>query len=348
MNYDRRNWVIASVSDRKVYNLEYVIQQVIYQLTTNGKVDIEINEGGDLDGMGLYKILDNICEQYSIDPACVTFHARNIIEKHPKYNVIVDYTPGFVGMSRDIMLGQQFPEKDFNNIKHFGVFIGRSAWERLMTASYLYKNYRDKTVITYRYDAMDPEHRPNLGLEDLIKKIGTREAMELTATLLKDTPIIDPIIPPDIANEYLNVEGYFSLLPIYKDFYMDIVCESFNYGEVFYPTEKIYRCIMTRTPFMLQGSVNFLKYLRNMGFRTFGDYWEESSDLDGGVVALRTIARNIDRIAGMSTSELQSMYIAQKEILDHNYNRLLEVDMHAEFLKLLPHGSIEGAHGRPS
>lgn len=72
------------------------------------------------------------------------------------------------------------------------------------------------------------------------------------------------------------------------------------------------------------GSKCFLIHLRQMGFRTFHDFWDE--DYDGHYPHDRyaKILKLIDELSKKSIEELQDMYTNMKPILDHNYNLLIE------------------------
>jgi len=68
----------------------------------------------------------------------------------------------------------------------------------------------------------------------------------------------------------------------------------------------------------------FLIHLRQMGFRTFGDFWNE--DYDGYEPGLRyqRILALIDDLAKRSHAELVDMYNSMQDVLDHNYNMLVQ------------------------
>ena len=80
--------------------------------------------------------------------------------------------------------------------------------------------------------------------------------------------------------------------------------------------------MLLKKPFIMMASQNFLIYLRQMGFRTFSDFWSE--DYDGIPTAARykQILDLIDSLAAKSTDELQDMYQRMQPILDHNYELL--------------------------
>ena len=50
----------------------------------------------------------------------------------------------------------------------------------------------------------------------------------------------------------------------------------YEYG--FFLTEKIIKCLITGMPFVLVATPYFLKYLKDLGFHTYNELWDESYD----------------------------------------------------------------------
>ncbi len=85
-------------------------------------------------------------------------------------------------------------------------------------------------------------------------------------------------------------------------------------------TEKIFKPIVLRMPFILAGSAHNLEYLRSYGFRTFGDYWDESYDsVEDPVQRIQAIAQVVKGICDMSPTQQKSMLLDMQPILEHNY-----------------------------
>ena len=77
-----------------------------------------------------------------------------------------------------------------------------------------------------------------------------------------------------------------------------------------------------KKPFIVFGSKDYLLYLRQMGFRTFADFWDE--EYDGYETRERyvRILALLDQLSKKSYSELQSMYLDLQYTLQHNYDLL--------------------------
>ena len=100
---------------------------------------------------------------------------------------------------------------------------------------------------------------------------------------------------------------------------IEIISEPNIMGTTFYPTEKFSRCVLMKKPFIAMTSANYLSYLRQMGFRTFGDYWNEDYDGCSCENRFNRILSVVDQIAAMSDSDVEHMYNDMTQTLEHNY-----------------------------
>jgi hypothetical protein len=207
-------------------------------------------------------------------------------------------------------------------------------------ASHLDKQYADKTLLSYHFNLADDFHTSNIGLEDLITQYGFTDIRDESEFIYRCPIRLKPAQPVIInKNSSLNPaqqllqqdKGYF--LQIYRNFFVELVCESYFTGQTFFPTEKIFRPILLKTPFIVQGPQYFLHNLQALGFRTFSQWWNEgySEDPDGHQIV--EIKRVLDTLASKNTVELDTMYNEMRSILEHNYNIAMSLTS-ADFKKL--------------
>ena len=74
---------------------------------------------------------------------------------------------------------------------------------------------------------------------------------------------------------------------------------------------------------IVMGPKNYLEYLRQMGFRTFADFWDEEYDGYADIDRYLKILDLINKVSCKSIEELEHMYWDMQYTLDHNYNLLL-------------------------
>ena len=82
--------------------------------------------------------------------------------------------------------------------------------------------------------------------------------------------------------------------------------------------------MLLKKPFIIFGSKDYLAYLRQMGFRTFSDFWDEDYDGHEGKERFIRIVKLLDQLANKNNSELEQMYLDMTYSLDYNYNLLKE------------------------
>jgi len=312
--------------DKKIWNIETKIIEIISAGFKNDFVYIRLNnEGPCLYELKLIDILDNICETYSWPNKKFVIITSNLLKVDCPYQVIVNS----VGLS-EIEVGQQITitkSKQFDTICTFGIFIGRSNWNRLWLSSELHTKYKNKSLITFHFDPNSDYHMSHVGLDDLAIK--GFDKLDQAARFLKQCPItlneevVYPIVPP----------SNFNILNRYSDIFVDVVCETYTSGHTFFPTEKTWRSIMSLTPFITYGPKNFLKNLQRVGFKTFSQWWDESYDqTDDGLRAAEI--ESLIHILGTKTNyELQTMYNEMLPTLLHN-KKVFKTLTHLELNKI--------------
>ena len=104
-----------------------------------------------------------------------------------------------------------------------------------------------------------------------------------------------------------------------------MVCETYSQGISFYPTEKTWRPIINRTPFIVQGPADYISNLHRIGFKTFERWFDESHSSDDYSYQPVAICATLDKIAKCSVVELEAMYIDMHDTLEHNYHVMMSL-----------------------
>ena len=110
-------------------------------------------------------------------------------------------------------------------------------------------------------------------------------------------------------------------IPELMESFIFVVTETCYWQQKTHLTEKIFKPIVLRMPFLLVGCPNNLEYLRSYGFKTFGDYWDESydSELDP-IRRMQMVTQILKDINELPVNEQQDMLRSMSHILEHNYN----------------------------
>jgi len=173
----------------------------------------------------------------------------------------------------------------------------------------------------------------------------TKNTLSTLSTLRIDTPHTS-----DIQNFSFTVE------PITQSMesFVYVVTETCFWDKKKHLTEKIFKPIVLKQPFILVGCAYNLDYLKEYGFKTFDRWWDESYDnCEDPIERLNLIVKILEDLSKLSDQELFSMLCDMEEILEHNYSlffskefidlvwRELEINLTTAFSQLLPQTSQE-------
>jgi hypothetical protein len=115
-----------------------------------------------------------------------------------------------------------------------------------------------------------------------------------------------------------NQSMLLSPLPQLMESFVFVVTETCYWQTKTHLTEKIFKPIVLRMPFILLGCAHNLAYLRSYGFKTFGDYWDESYDaIEDPIARMQAVTKILSELEGQ---DLQAMLLDMQPILDHNYH----------------------------
>ena len=126
----------------------------------------------------------------------------------------------------------------------------------------------------------------------------------------------------DFKTDHLIPNGSQTLnaIPEMMESFLHVVTETCFWETKNHLTEKIFKPIVARQPFVLLGCANNLKYLRSYGFKTFDAWWDESYDsIEDPVQRIQAVVKIINDICQMSDEDLKSMLQGMKYVLQHNY-----------------------------
>ena len=100
-----------------------------------------------------------------------------------------------------------------------------------------------------------------------------------------------------------------------------VVTETCYWERKCHLTEKIFKPIVSRMPFILVGPAHNLSYLKSYGFRTFDRWIDESYDtIEDPIERMHAIGVVLADISNRSLDDLQVILCEMQEVLDYNYN----------------------------
>ena len=297
---------ITGVND-KFWNQDKFIEYLVANQHRQIELSI-VSEAIDLKNLGVYRLLD------LFEFERVIINTWNPLEKHDLYE-IKSVNPAFwftKTANVDVNLHEWTQEKLFMCLYH------RPSAGRLALAGHLQHNYTDQSVIHFSIDT-DIDSLINFEFDKLLSY--DIDSVAPAANLLKSLPILQYS-----RERHTTSDGYDyadPLTALYKNILVDIVGETHVLGRTFFPTEKTTRPMLLKKPFITFASRHYMSYLRQMGFKTFHQFWNEDYDSYETRGRLLKIYQLLQDIAARPKSELYKMYNEMQSILDHNYNLLM-------------------------
>lgn len=117
-----------------------------------------------------------------------------------------------------------------------------------------------------------------------------------------------------------------SLMSYYNETYFSVVNET-HYDGKKYPistTEKIFKAIFHKHPFIVVGVPNYLSRLRERGYKTFNGIIDESYDTESDPsIRMLKIVNEIERLCNLTDNELEEYRIKALEIVEYNFEVLV-------------------------
>jgi len=124
----------------------------------------------------------------------------------------------------------------------------------------------------------------------------------------------------DSANINGNLSA-FDNLDVYTKGFIHVVTETIFYENKLHLTEKIFKPIVARRPFILVGATGNLKYLKSYGFKTFDKWIDESYDNEADPdKRIDLIVTELEKLCKLSDTELRQIQKEMMDITEFNFN----------------------------
>jgi hypothetical protein len=128
---------------------------------------------------------------------------------------------------------------------------------------------------------------------------------------------------------HLNVKAHL-------DCFVNIVTETLFDTQSIFLTEKTYKPIYLCQPFIIFGNPYSLKKLKELGYMTFGKWWDESYDDETDInKRFEKIVVLLEKIAEWDMDKCFEIKKEMKETLIHNYKRMFDTTEITELLLVL-------------
>jgi hypothetical protein len=100
-----------------------------------------------------------------------------------------------------------------------------------------------------------------------------------------------------------------------------------------YFSEKTFKPIVAKHPFILLSSPGSLKKLKDLGYKTFDKWWDESyDDAEDYIDRVDMVLKILKELNKKPLSELEVIKKEMKDILDYNLKHYFDIRENTDFL----------------
>ena len=189
------------------------------------------------------------------------------------------------------------------------------------------RSYRLSLIARLLDQGLDPYGYISMNQTDIVSKIRGEIFCPTSRLSKEDRKLIYHTLLPDPPRLVIDTDDHHGalsandILETMCQGLWHIVGETVYYDEKLHLTEKIFKPIVAKRPFILAGALGNLAYLRSYGFQTFDRWIDESYDSESDPVRrMDMIVAEVRKLCRLSPAELDSMYAEMTEVLEYNFN----------------------------
>lgn len=237
---------------------------------------------------------------------------------------IVPYPSAQYIFRNNLYLPENEPEYDENRVpeKLFLMWNRRYRPHRVSLALYLEeKDCIDRSYVSF---ASHDIERPTIPFQQTLSSTMVAQLCSdkiAHSTIERFTSKLPLVIDGETDINQMCEDRENASRPFCQNSLISIVTETnFEQTEVTL-TEKSYKPIKEKHPFIIVGAAGALKGLHDAGFKTFSEFWDETYDtISAPNVRMEHIMRIIDDIATWDENRILDFRRRVKPILEHNFN----------------------------
>ena len=141
-------------------------------------------------------------------------------------------------------------------------------------ASAFLSNYKNSVHLS-QYYSLDQVEQCRIDIDSLSENLKIKTGIGILRGQGKERDYTSPVNV-----DYISEENVKELIKITQNSYCSLVTESKFHSTMPNFSEKTLRAIIAGRPFVLLAPPGTLQLLRDLGFKTFSKYWDESYDLE--------------------------------------------------------------------
>jgi hypothetical protein len=284
-------------------------------MQVDGSAYLYTKEGRNGYNNGLYTLLDDLCAYWGWEKSKITVDTSNAAATHPEYTVV--YTDFSDSLAKAEMNPDVLP---WNKEKYYGLFIGTANASRIRAIhNHNRFPYKEHGLTSFNQDLHQYMIYSEL-IEYFFHSGQTYEEMISIKPYSDIANIVDTpennktIVPP------YNCETHWN--KVYEKIAVEIVCETSTGPDCTDISEKTFRPLYYKRPFLIIGSPGQLKYLQDVGFKTFNTVLDENYDK---LIGMHRVDRVFDILHNLiETQSIDTILDRCEDILEHNHQLVIK------------------------
>jgi hypothetical protein len=276
----------------------------------------------------LWEFFHKECEDYQVPPEAVIYVTgnslcdkqydkwatdnaiKNRITAIPYVHFEADVYNNSVWSSLDISVDKHISHKQINEIKDFNCLQKRLRGHRI----WFYIRMFEEELLKHGLVSMNPFNTNTVYFEG---RGFPKERADIANSIL-------PLLVHGKNNNDFDDSYYIKRIQdrVCLDSWVTVISEpSFSdYDQQLFLSEKVFKPIVCFHPFIVLGNKGSLKELRDMGYRTFDGFIDESYDSLPTFERYDAIVESIKKI--IAIKDKASWFESMRPILEHNYENL--------------------------
>ena len=122
------------------------------------------------------------------------------------------------------------------------------------------------------------------------------------------------------------VKWFAGLNHLYADSYFNFTTETLFHEQSVRFSEKIFKPILYQQPFIIYSSPFMLKKLRQLGYKTFSEWIDESYDEEvDDEKRLNILNNEVIRLCSLPLSDVRKIFLETREVSEHNIKHLFDL-----------------------
>jgi hypothetical protein len=336
LGFEDNNWIVnpesslrgmCSITEDTLFKIRerngFILLNISHESIFDKRTIYDIHHVLEKDNIPLHKVIlqsgnPGLKEMYN--DIC---HLQNISEKDRMHISTIEYFELVVSEKMHFFKENELPRNlKFENIKKTFLCFNRNHRPHrnnlLMLAGH--SQFLDDSY--YTMPAICPSQKTEwtarLKQEYIDAHGASKENIERIKNMLPLTVDIDDFSDPGVITNKWGDNQH-----LYQSSLISLVTET-NYEEpLIFNTEKIFKPISYRHPFIMVGPVRTLEYLKSLGYRTFNEFWDESYDfIEDPVSRMTAIVNLCAEINNMPVEKKKALFHNTIPVTEHNYKLL--------------------------